>query len=147
MAIDIGSFFQSICNKTYSVTGLNAVFSSVINMAIILSIIIILLIMTIYPCKKGTPIYILGKLFLYVLLISVSLLSLHSSIIKNDYQQKYSDQTMGTFINKIGGKNEIYREDMVEIKPQYSDDRGFGEVESQPEPDTINGMLNEMEFN
>jgi hypothetical protein len=66
MTIEFNSFFGNISNSIYLVTGLNHIFSSVLYTSLVLSIMIIIMVMLIYPGEEKSPSWLIIKLFLYV---------------------------------------------------------------------------------
>jgi Ca2+/Na+ antiporter len=120
MPIEIGSVLGGICNKTYSITGLNVIFSSIINTAIVLTLITLILIMVIYPCKKNTPMWLLFKLFLYILISIVFVLYLHNSTIKNNYEKKYRNNNLEKFIGGMESNSITHSNDIIEVSPNHS---------------------------
>lgn len=120
MPIEMSTFLGGMTNSVYSVTGFNKIFSSVAYTSIILSVIILIILMFIYPCKKDTPSWILLKVLLYVFIINIAILSLHNSIIKNDYKEKYLNTNIDTFMTNINNRdNAIYEQDNVKVMPNF----------------------------
>lgn len=122
MPIEMGTFLGGMTNSVYSVTGLNKIFSSVVYTSIILSIIVLLIIMFIYPCRKDTPSWLLLKVLLYVFIINIAILSLHNSIIKNDYKEKYLNSNIDNFMNNVNNRdNGIYDEENIKVSPTFAE--------------------------
>lgn len=118
----MGTFLGGVTNSVYSVTGFNKIFSNVAYTAIILSIIMIIIIMFIYPCKKDTPSWLLLKVLLYVFIVNIALLSLHNSIIKNDYKEKYLNSNIDEFMNNVNNRdNGIYGEENIKVSPTFTE--------------------------
>ena len=120
MSIEIGSLFGGVYNKAYSVKGLNIIFSNIIYTSIILSCIVLIIIMFIYPCKSNAPSWLLLKMFAYILFSSVIFLSIHSSILKNNYEKKYTDSNMTKLYDKFKNNNLIYGDEIIKPKLNMS---------------------------
>lgn len=122
MTIEINSFFGSIYNSFYSVTGLNKIFSSVVYTSILISGLIVLLLMFLYPCKKNTPLWILFKIFIYILTIMVFTLSIHNSLVRNRYKSQYQDTSINNMMDTIhGGRNDIvYNNEKMQVNPKLN---------------------------
>ncbi len=126
MPIEMGTFLGGMTNSVYSVTGLNKIFSSVAYTSIILSIIVLLIIMFIYPCKKDTPSWLLLKVLLYVFIINIAILSLHNSIVKNDYKEKYLNTNIDNFMNNVNNRdNGIYEEENIKVSPTFAQEQNI----------------------
>lgn len=117
MSIDIGQFFGGLQSSTYSSNALNGIFSSITYTTILLGIIVIIIVMAVYPCKKGTPMWVLAKLFFYVCLTTVIVLSFHNGIIKDKCEKKYRDEKINEFTGGYNMNNPIYNKDRVNITP------------------------------
>lgn len=118
MAIEMSSLFGNVYNKAYSIKGLNVIFSNIIYTSIILSCIMLIIIVVIYPCKKNTPYWLIMKIFFYILFSSIVFLSIHSSIIKNNYQKKYMDSDVSKMYDTFESNNLVYGDEFV--KPQIN---------------------------
>lgn len=122
MPIEMSSFCGGVCNSMYNVTGFNIIFKSVFQTALVLSIIIMIILMFLYPCKANTPTYILTKIFLYIFAAVWVMFSIHDSIIKNNYDTKYSNKNATNLIDKINnsGSNLIYGGEKMHVKPDFT---------------------------
>lgn len=140
MAVEFNSFLGGLTNSIYSVVGLNHIFSSVLYTSIVLSVLVVLLIIMLYPCKKGTPMWILFKLFLYVLMLIVVVFSIHNSFIKNDYKEKYLKSNVNNLINNIHGGH-VYGEEMVKVSPQLNQSYDEHESAVYNEPNQSSALM------
>ncbi len=139
----MGSFLSNICYSVYSTTGLHSVFSSILYTSIILSIIVLLILMFIYPCKKGTPSWILIKIFLYVLSINTIVFAIHNSIIKNNYKEKYLNNNVDTLMQNVygGNKSPIYETEKLPVEANFRENT----YENKEENDTsVEDLLREL---
>jgi hypothetical protein len=148
MAIEINSFFGGICNSIYSATGLNHIFSSVLYTSIMLSITIILVIMLLYPGKKGTPVWVIFKLFLYIMMIITVVFSIHNSFIKNNYKEKYLNSNVSDLMDNIHG-GRMYNDEKISVQPHLDSYKIGGEIDELDEinensPDGKRLSLSEM---
>lgn len=148
MSIDIGSFSKDISNKIYSITGLNFIFSNICVTSILLSSVILLIIMILFPFRKGTGAFLLGKLLLYIYISVLLTLIIYRSTIKNIYEKKYTDKNVKQFIDTIGG-NVVYEKDSMRVKPNYYKDveSTNSSAKNRVNPTTAKGLLDEMEYN
>lgn len=146
MSIEINSLFGNITNSIYSTTGLNNLFVSIIWTSVILSIIIIIILMFMYPAKKGTPAWILFKIFLYIVAINTIILSVHNSIISNNYKEKYLDKSSDQFIsniNKSGGYK--LNNDHIKVNPSFDQKEYTYEIKNEKDLTSVNDILNDIE--
>ena len=105
---------------TFKSRGMNTIFSNKIYTAIIITIIIIILITVIYPCKKGTPFWILGKLGLYTFISSLAIIFIHDSVIHSNYQKDTTATENNKFISSLGSNsNPAFGGDSIPIEPAF----------------------------
>jgi hypothetical protein len=118
------------CKTPFLSTGATKLFHSVWYTAAMLTVLIIILIMVIYPGKAGTPVWILGKLGIYVFLISAGIIFLHGCIISNAQAEKLGGDADDRFIEKIsGGGNIAFSGDNMKISPSIGETRAPDTVE------------------
>lgn len=117
MTIEIGHFLGDISNSTYSSSGLNSIFGSVLYTSILLSIILLLIICFIYPCKKNTPLWVTFKLMFYVFIGVLSVLYLHHGALYHKYEKKIEDRSVSNLINGINNPSPAYEGDRIQVNP------------------------------
>ena len=139
MSIEINTFFGDIFNSIYSATGLNKILRNVLYTSLFLSIIILVVTVTIYPCKKNTPMWIIFKLYIYILIISTIIISIHNNFIKSDFKEKYLNENVNHLMNNIHGAN-YDQKDKVEVIPDFKNGGGDG---SKPKNKTDDGGDND----
>lgn len=150
MAIEFNTFFGGIKNSVYATAGLNNVFCSIVYTALLLSIIILIILVCIYPCKKNTPPWRLVKVFIYVLIASVVVLALHSSFIKNKYQEAFIEKNADNYIDNIhryGGSAGIYDNEKIKVTPKFDNNYVIEEefVEEEPKKNNFEDLLSDLE--
>ena len=92
MPIDLFSSINCISNYTFGNDLLNSLFGSTITVALIISFIMILLVMLMYPAKSGTSIKIVLKMFIYMTIFSTLILFLYKSINKYRWDDEHNDK-------------------------------------------------------
>lgn len=118
MPIEIADTLKDTCGWSFSSRGLNSLFCNRFYTALILTIIILILIMNIYPCKKGTPAWITFKLGFYVLVASLSIIIVHDGIMHNLYTQRTIKGNDDTFIDELdGANNSAFMKDRAPVVP------------------------------
>lgn len=117
MTIEIGHFLGDISNSTYSSSGLNSIFGSVLYTSILLSIILLLIICFIYPCKKNTPLWVTFKLMFYIFIGVISILYLHHGVMYHKYEKKVEDKSVKNLINGINNPSPAYEADRIKVNP------------------------------
>ena len=123
MAIEVGYFFKQICNTTYG-SSIGYIFKNVLYMSIVLSIIILIIICSIYPCKKGTPISTTFKLVFYIFTVNLVLLSAHYGILECQFEEKYSNEINKDLLGAVKGgslNSLLGAGDKVKITPKIND--------------------------
>ncbi len=145
MPIEISNFFSDINTSMFNIIGLNRIFTSVIYTSLLISVIVMIIVLFLYPYKKSTPSYLFIKSFLYITMAVTIILALHSSFIRTYYRAKSQDTELNSFVDRVGGNN--HSEDSVPIVPsqvisdnQQDIDDDIGEI--MPEKNkTVSEML------
>jgi hypothetical protein len=119
MPIDITNTLTNGGNWTFMSKGLSRLFGSRIYTTAILTLMIIILIMIMYPCKLNTPTWILLKLGFYIFLVSISVIFMHDCVILNAEGIKKGGDDEDEVINSItrGGDDVAFSSEKVEVKP------------------------------
>ncbi len=104
MPIDLLSTIKKTSQFAFSSPLLNNLLGSSLFTALVITTIIILLIMFIYPAKKDTPLTVVFKLFIYSFCASLLIVFLHDGVIKHMFEEKEkikidTDIMYGTNIN------------------------------------------------
>lgn len=94
-----------------------------------------------YPCKKGTPIWILGKIFFYISLTTLTVLYIHSSMIKNNYEELYTDKSVDKFIDRMQSPS-IFRDDFKPVMPKL--EGGIYEDFTGTKHESVDGILSKL---
>lgn len=77
---------------------LNSILGSSIFVALVISFIMVLLIMIMYPAKAGTPFSVIAKMFVYMLFSSMLVIFLHDSILKHMYEEEEHEEKEDSII-------------------------------------------------
>jgi len=136
MALEIGQLGSNIRNKIYSVVGLNGIFSSILNTSLLLTIIIIILIIFIYPPEKGTPVWIIGKVFLYVFVSSLTIISMHNSFVKDEIKKKKLQNDISGFMEKKSINEIVHGGQMMKATPRIHSEISLKDHNAKIEPIT-----------
>lgn len=120
MPCDLGSSLRGTGDWAYGSKTINKFLGSPILTAFSITLIIILLIMFIYPCKRGTSANLLIKLFTYIFLSTGIVLFLHNSINRYKYEKKYRDNITYDTVDRIMGNDGDIDETHVEVIPTLS---------------------------
>lgn len=122
MGFELASGFKDLCGYLFSSTFFNGLFSNSFYMAIMITIIIALILVLMYPSKPKTLISTSLRVLLYIFITVLATLILHNGLVKNKYDIDHTDQKEMAIIKKItGGKKEhIIDADIetIEIQPE-----------------------------
>jgi hypothetical protein len=81
----------------------------------------VILIMVMYPAKKGTPFSIVAKLFIYMMFSSLLVVFLHDGVIKYMYDEERESQLSESFMQNVtfDGRNRdaVYGQSYQTISP------------------------------
>jgi hypothetical protein len=121
MPLEISNLLKDSYGLSFSSRGLNSLFCNKFYTALILTIIILILIMNIYPCKKGTPAWITFKLGFYVLMASLSIIFIHDGIVHGIHEKDIARGETNAFINALGGgTNPAFTGDNTVVRPNFT---------------------------
>jgi hypothetical protein len=113
MPCEIGNGFHNLCSWAYG--GKGTFLESSLWTSIIVVGIILLLILSIYPCKKGTSTWVLTKLIVYSFFSTLFVLSVHKGVVLKNVDKSNEDQQHSEMIESMGSPGVIANE--VEVKP------------------------------
>jgi hypothetical protein len=121
MPLEISTMMKDTFGWSFSSRGLNNLFSNKLYTSMILTILILILIMNIYPCKKGTSAHITFKLGFYILMTSLAIIFIHDGILHGLYEKNKIGGDEESFINALSsGNNTAFKNDNTTIKPNLS---------------------------
>jgi hypothetical protein len=125
MPFELGDSIKNTCNLTFQSRGMNSLFCSKFYTTTIMTIMVIVLIMIIYPCKKNTPTWILFKLGFYVFIFTLGILIMHDGVVLSSLKEKIGGNESENFINNIHGDNIAFDKDSITVSPitisEYND--------------------------
>jgi len=121
MPIELCKVFKDTFEMTFASNGLNKIFYSKIYTTAFLTVVVLMIMILIYPCKKGTPMWILGKVGLYVFIASLVVIFIHDGVVQFKTKQTLGGNDSDNFIGGIGNDNVMYESGM---KPSPITGRG-----------------------
>ena len=137
MTFALSEYLKNTCGLTFASRGLNVIFCNKVYTTIILTIIILMIITIMYPCKKGTPFWIVGKVGLYIFMATITILFIHDSVTHSTNALALGSVDDDDFVENINGGNNIaFDGDNVQIKPKFG---GNYKVISGDENETSGG--------
>jgi hypothetical protein len=119
MPFDLSNSLKTTCGWSFASKGMNGLFVSRFYTTAILTVMIIILVMILYPCQKNTPIWVLVKLGFYVFLVSLGMIFIHDCVVFHEYEKKVGGDESDDFIGGLNGGGNIAfsgSDDKVEVK-------------------------------
>jgi hypothetical protein len=113
MPIELFNAIKTTGGWSFASKGMNNLFINKLYTSAILTIVVILLIMILYPCKKNTPVYMLGKLGFYIFITSLSIIFIHDCVVYNKNKSNDDISKNNEFVDTIGDDDVVYRSDKV----------------------------------
>jgi hypothetical protein len=107
MPIELSNTLKDTCGWSFASPGINNIFCNKVYTAGVLTVIIIILVMIIYPGKAGTPMWVIFKLGFYILLATVGVIFIHDSIVHNISEKKIEGGASDAFINALDGSENV----------------------------------------
>jgi hypothetical protein len=128
MPFELINAIKSTSGFSFASKGMNKVFVNKFYTSAILTIMILILIMIIYPCKKNAPSYILGKLCFYIFISTIGIMFIHDCVMYNNWEKINDDKNDDETFNVLTGESSIVNSDeIVQVKHGGEEMAGFGE--------------------
>lgn len=127
MPIDLCSSVNSVSHYAFGSSALNSILSSSIFVAVVIALIMMALIMILYPAKKGTPFFLVGKMFVYMFFISWLVIFLHDSVLRYTFDEDKQKDSSHDFIHHMTNNDPVYG-NYTPVQPTIA------KTEYQPEP-------------
>jgi hypothetical protein len=123
MPFELSESLKNTCGLTFASRGMNGLFCSKFYTTLILTIMILILITIIYPGKKGTPFWIIGKLGLYIFVACLAVLFIHDGVVYNSYKKEVAGGNNDEFVSHLyGNENIAFKDDNVSVVPIFGGD-------------------------
>ena len=107
MPIDFNNTITSLSKKTFGNTFLSSLFGNTISVSFMISLVIILIIMIMYPAKSGTKFTIFAKMMIYIYFSVLLITFLHDSVVKYKIKQDLDNNIEEDGMNNITVGNDI----------------------------------------
>jgi hypothetical protein len=120
MPIELSNTINDTCGWSFSSKGMKNIFCNKFYTSAVLTLIVLVLIMIIYPCKRGTPVWVLFKLGFYILMFSFGIFVIHDSLMKNYHMDEKIGGESSDFIESLGGENNVMYE-KIDVRPARSE--------------------------
>jgi hypothetical protein len=118
MPFELGDSLKSTCNWTFQSKGMNSLFFSKFYTTAIITVMVIVLIMIIYPCKKNTPSWLLFKLGFYVFIMTLGIIVMHDGVVLTKLKEKIGGRENEDFINDMHDNKDIaFGDDLIAVSP------------------------------
>jgi hypothetical protein len=119
MPVELSEILKNTYGMTFASRGINTIFYSKMYTTIILTIIILIIITIIYPCKKGTPFWIVGKTGLYIFISILTVICIHDGVVYSTFNTKSISKSSDEFVEELVDvdSNTAYNQDKITITP------------------------------
>ena len=117
MPIDLCSSVSSVSQYAFGSSFVNIILSSSIFVAVVIAIIMTLIIMILYPAKKGTPFFLVGKMFVYMFFISWLVIFLHDSVLRYTFDEEKQADSAHDFIENLSKRDCVYGSQHTQVLP------------------------------
>ena len=92
MPVEVGKLCKSVCYNTVGNKIFGPILTSPLYTSLVITIFIIILILFLYPTKKGTELKKMIKPFVYIFSITGVILFLHMGSLRAEFEDEYNDQ-------------------------------------------------------
>ncbi len=101
MPATLGSAINETCTWVFGTKFLGGFFRSTFWTAILITSILMLCVMYMYPPKKNTPIFCIFRVAFYVFVFTLLTLFIHDGVISMDYQSQSDNAGADDLVNKV----------------------------------------------
>jgi ABC-type glucose/galactose transport system permease subunit len=115
MPLELSKVVKNTCQLSMNSRGLNVIFCSKIYTTVVLTFVIIILIMLIYPSKKNTSGFVFVKLCIYIFIATLGTIMIHDGVLHNDTMEKTGCFESDDFVDRISADDVVYGDDSIEI--------------------------------
>ena len=134
MPFELGDSLKSTCNWTFQSKGMNGLFFSKFYTTAIITVMVIVLIMIIYPCKKNTPSWLLFKLGFYVFILTLGIIVMHDGVVLTTLKEKIGGRENEDFINGIhDNKHSAFGGESITVSPSIQTTREYDNDNAPPD--------------
>ena len=120
MPFELSKYLKNTYGLTFASRGLNVIFCNKFYTTIILTIIILMIITIMYPCKKGTPFWVVCKVGLYIFIATITILFIHDSVTHSTNALALSGADDDEFVKGLNGDDNVaFGGDNMHIKPNF----------------------------
>ncbi len=114
MPIDLYSSLKGASQWAFGSPLLNNILGSSIFVAAMVSVLMILLIMFMYPAKAGTSGFVIAKMFIYMFFGALMVIFLHDGVMKHIFEEEYAEKESEDFMQNTTSQGRI-------ADPAYAD--------------------------
>jgi uncharacterized membrane protein len=125
MPFELGDSLKNTFNWTFQSRGMNNLFASKFYTTAILTVMVIILIMIIYPAKKNTPPWMLFKLGFYIFIISLGVIVMHDGVVLSAIKEKMGGDESTDFIDGLHGGNVAFGGNSITVSPNTVDEQSY----------------------
>lgn len=131
MPIGLNDFVKKLHTPQF-LGSASKIFGNIWSASAIITVMVLLLIMILYPGQPGTPVWVFGKLGLYIFLMTCGALLIHSAVLRNKYSEKNKDAAHDRFSNVLDGTgNMTFADEAIPVTASFG---GSHEITPDIEP-------------
>ena len=133
MPIDLCSSMDRTSKWAFESPLLNSLLGNKLAVSILISFIMIILVMLIYPAKKGTGITLLCKMFIYMALFSGLIIFMHDGVMMSRLEE---EQIQKSGLELLSNQHPMvsYSDSNIKVRPNMNDDDGQQQMPQQMPP-------------
>ena len=141
MPVDLCASLDRTSNWAFGSSILNGLFGNKIVVSVIIALIMVLIVMLVYPAKKGTGVGSLIKMFIYMGALACLIMFVHDGVLKASFEEEHKD-TNSIDISESAHRDIVYP-NRITIKPNVTESplapnqqfvTGSGTSTQQPAP-------------
>jgi hypothetical protein len=117
MPIDLCNSIKGVGGYASSSSTLSGVFGSTIFTACLVTFVMILIVLVMYPAKRGTSFFVVGKMFVYMFMGNLLMLFLHGGVIKTSALAEYDRRVTSDFATSLSEPNLTHGNDYRQVVP------------------------------
>ena len=115
--IELQSFGEETCGWSFASRGMTNLFCNKFYTSGILTAMIVILIMVLYPCKKGTSVFIVFKLSFYIFICTYLIMFVHDGVLHKITEKERVGGETDAFIGGLGDSDVVYGSNAMKVTP------------------------------
>ena len=108
MPCSLNQTLKGVCNWASASEFMNSILSNTVWISVVITIIMIIIIMLVYPAKSNTPFWIIFKTTFYIFTTILAVMLVRDGVMKSAWENKFENNETKEILDNVltGNKND-----------------------------------------